>query len=114
MDMHKDGQANLHFSFLLEAVLARKFSFYMLLQVCCFDFALGPYYYMTILLTLATGSTKFMVSNWYYAWHLTLLRCIPNMFSIVRLMGGLSTELLHTAYSQTEPVSFLLSVSNIC
>ena len=63
--MHKDGPANLDFSFLLVVLLASKFPFYIYKGVS-FTLALGPYYYMTILVTLATDSTKFMVSNLYY------------------------------------------------
>ena len=67
----------LNCSFLLEVLLlARMFPFYMLLHVCWFIFALGPYYYTAILLSLETNCTKSMVSNLYHAWHLTRVRVI--------------------------------------
>ena len=56
--MHKDEPANLDLSLSLEALPAWMLPFHMPLQVFCFTFALEPHYNMTILLTLATDSTK--------------------------------------------------------
>ena len=79
--MHKDGPVNLDFSFLFEVLLASKFPFYIYNGVF-FTLALVPYY-MTILVTLATDSTKFMLSNLYYEWHLTLLRASSSFHCLV-------------------------------
>ena len=44
-----------------------------------FTFALGSYYYMTILSTLGTDSTNSVVSNLYHEWHLTQLRALHGI-----------------------------------